>query len=238
MTTSIRAYRPDDRAAVRRIAYDTAYLGNSIAAQYRDFESMADVLTGHYLERESDNALVAERDGRIVGYVLSSRDARMIPSSYRLALRHVLRRGVCFRPGTARFFARAIRDALLDGKRGKQPAFDIDHYAGYTHSNFVPEARGDGICTEMFWHLYDRLVAQGVRGMHAEVFVENKRAISWVTNKLGYRAHGEPYAVPGLRGERGERLHLQLMTRDLESWQIGAWRTRAQRPVLQAEPHR
>lgn len=225
--TLIRAYRPEDRDAVRRIAYDTAWLGKSIAGLYRDFESMADVLTGYYLAHEPENALVAEHSGRVVGYVLSCRDARKVPSLFATSLRHVLTRGVCFRPGTAGFYMNGLRDSLFDGQRGQRPALDLSHYSAHTHSNFVPEMRGDGVCTEMHWHLYDQLKAQGVRGLHAEVFTENQRAMHWVERKLGYSNLGEPYLVPGLRSERGERLHLQLVVRDLTGWEIGAWRTGA-----------
>ena len=48
----IRSYRPEDRAAVRTICFDTGMMGESIASQYADRESFADMFTAHFTDRE------------------------------------------------------------------------------------------------------------------------------------------------------------------------------------------
>jgi hypothetical protein len=40
--------------------------------------------------------------------------------------------------------------------------------------------------------------------------VENARAHAFF-EKVGFRNHGDPSLVPGMRGEGGERLHQQIM---------------------------
>lgn len=218
----IRPYRPQDRDAVRRICFDTALLGDSIIDQYRDFESLADILTSHYTDVEPDYALVAEQDGKVVGYLLACRDVTRVSSPLLIALRHVLLRGVCFRPGTIRFYLRSLWDLLLVLVSEKRPHVDPRLYTCHTHTNFAPGFRGAGISTEMHAHLFDRLKAEGVRGMQAEVIAENAAALSWVQKTLGYRTVGEPYYAMGLRDKNGKRLRIQLIVRELDEWVVGA----------------
>jgi len=217
----IRPYRAEDRPAVRRIAYDTALIGNSIADQYRDFDSLADMLSAYYTDHEPHNALVAERDGQVVGYLLSCLDTQRAITPARYALRHMLLRGVCFRPGTARFYARAARDTLADLTHTGRPRFDLARYPSHTHSNFAAHARGRGLGMQLYLKVFDHLKAQGSPGMHGEVLVENPLMIRWLQDKLGYQLLGQPYHVPGLRGPDGKRLRLQMLTRDLLGWRSG-----------------
>src|SRR3954454_4111982 len=111
---TLRDYEPRDRAAVRRICYETAFMGRSIAMQYRDFESYADMFTGYFTDVEPEHAHVAELDGQVVGYALAALDARKVWTPLRVALRHLFLRGACFRPGTTGFYLRAACDMTHD----------------------------------------------------------------------------------------------------------------------------
>jgi len=59
---------------------------------------------------------------------------------------------------------------------------------------------------------------------------ENASALRWVQAKLGYRAVGEPYYAMGIRGKNGKRLRIQAIIRELDNWEIGAWK-RTPEPV-------
>ncbi len=220
----IRPYRAEDRDAVRRIAYDTALLGESIVDQYRDFESLADILTSHYTDVEPELQQVAEQDGRVVGYLLACRDVTRVTSPFLIALRHVLLRGVCFRPGTFRFYRRSFVDLIASSFGTKRPYLDPKIYASHTHTNFARGFRGAGVSTEMHGYLFDRLKADGVRGLQAEVMAQNTAALRWVQDTLGYSTVGEPYIAPGIRDKDGKRLRIQLIKRELDNWEIGAWK--------------
>jgi GNAT superfamily N-acetyltransferase len=220
----IRPYSPDDRSAVRQISCETAFMGGSIERQYRDVESLADILTAHYTDHEAQNALVAEQDGQVVGYLLSCRDARRVTPPGNYAWKHVFTRGVCFRPGTARFYFLSGLDMIADAFRGGAPKIDFDRYPCHTHSNFKPGWRGGGVGTEMFYRLFDHYKRQGVRGMHAHVMAANTKTLRWAEAKLGYRCHGQPYLVPGLRSEQGQRMRIQMIIRELDHWAPEAWR--------------
>ncbi len=68
----VRRYKPEDRAAIRRICCDTGFLGNPIETIFTDREIFADLFTNPYLNYGADCAWVAEDGGRVVGYLLGS----------------------------------------------------------------------------------------------------------------------------------------------------------------------
>ena len=69
----LRAYRAEDRAAVRRICADTGFLGQSIDPVFEDRELFADYLTGYYTRFEPDALLVCELRGEVRGYLMGCR---------------------------------------------------------------------------------------------------------------------------------------------------------------------
>lgn len=220
----VREYRPEDRDAVRRICFETGLMGETIAEQYGDVESFADMLTAYYTDAEPEGALVAEADGKVVGYMFSCIDSRKTWNPGNIALKHVLLRGLWFRPSTARFYWRGLLDMVLDlFDKAKKPSFDHAHFPSHTHNNLLPEGRGGGLSKEFFHRVFDRLKLGGSRGLHGEVWAANENMVRYL-ERLGYRREGRPYLSPGLRHLDGTRVRIQLMLRDLEDWVPGAWR--------------
>ena len=113
-------------------------MGSSVAAHYRDFESFADMFTSYYTDVEPQHAIVAELDGKVVGYLLSCLDARKVWSPQRIGMRHVLTRGVCFRPGSASLYWRGLADVCADLGKPRRPEFDLARYPRTSH-NLLPE---------------------------------------------------------------------------------------------------
>ena len=70
MSQKIRPYLPSDRQAVRKICCDTGFMGKPIDPIFIDRDAFADFFTRYYTDLESDNALVVEDEGRVVGYLL------------------------------------------------------------------------------------------------------------------------------------------------------------------------
>jgi hypothetical protein len=56
----------------------------------------------------------------------------------------------------------------------------------------------------------DRLKEADSPGCHLLTLIENGRALSFF-EKMGFRKHGEPTLVAGMRGKGGKRLHQQIM---------------------------
>jgi hypothetical protein len=222
---SVRSYQPSDRASLRRICYDTGMMGEPASRYYGDFESFADMFTAYFTDFEPHNIVVAERQGRLVGYTCAALDAERQRSPERYLLRHVLLRGVCFKAGCRPFFLRALRDLLLEGSR-KVPHVDHARYPSQMHINLLAEARHGGTATRMHCQLLDKLHERGSRGVFAEILANNQAVKQWSTRKLGYVLHGEPFLVTATRGPAGERLYNQIIVRSLEDWQPGTWRSR------------
>lgn len=220
----VREYRPEDRDAVRRICFETGLMGDSIVEQYSDLESFADMLTSYYTDAEPEGALVAEVDGKVVGYMLSCLDTKQAWNPGNIAFKHLLLRGLWFRGVTALFYWRGIYDLICDlFRRSKKPAFDLARYPSHTHNNLLPEGRSGGLSKEFFYRVFDRVKLAGSRGLHGEVWSANENMIRYL-GKLGYKRLGEPYLSPGLRYPDGSRVKMQLVVRDLDDWEPGAWR--------------
>lgn len=220
----IRPYRPEDRAAVRTICFDTGMMGESIASQYADRESFAEMFTTHFTDREPEHVVVAEKDGRVVGYMCAALDSRTARSPMTYALKHVLLRGVCFRPGTAGFYWRSAFDLVTDLARSDKPKIDFSRYPSTNHINLLPEARGGGAAFDLFFTAVDGLKERGSPGMHAEALASNTAVAEFITRKLGGEKLGSPYLLPGLRGKNGERVQAQMFVLDLSHYTPGEWK--------------
>jgi ribosomal protein S18 acetylase RimI-like enzyme len=213
----IRAYEPQDRAAVRRICVLTGYMGDPADWLWSDAESFADIFTSYYTDLEPESALVAEDEGRVVGYLLGCVDSRRASDPTAVALRRVVGRWLWLRRGTAGYVWRTVGDALLDALRGRlppRPRFD-ERWPAHLHVDLLPEARGRGVGAALVRRWLGSLRAKEVPGCHLETLAENHRAVAFF-EAMGFRREGEPVRVPGLRSPRGERHHLQLMVQPLD----------------------
>jgi GNAT superfamily N-acetyltransferase len=70
----IRKYQKQDRQAVRDIAWDTAFIGESAEAFFSDKEVLADLLTQYFTDFEPESCFVAESKGEVLGYIIGSVD--------------------------------------------------------------------------------------------------------------------------------------------------------------------
>jgi ribosomal protein S18 acetylase RimI-like enzyme len=210
----IRPYQATDRAAVRSICCATGYLGDPIEPVYRDRESFADLITSYYTDAEPESCLVVDLDGKVVGYLLGCLDSTKAWHAENIALRHVVTRGVAFRPGTAGFYWRSLLDTVSDAARGaaKRPVPDLRSYPGHTHFSVLHEARSLPVVPGLFRSFFKLARERGCHGVHGEVFVENERAMA-MHRALGFTPSGEHWPVPGMRTPSGARMHVQLWLR-------------------------
>lgn len=216
---TIRPYGAADRAAVRHICFVTGFAGSPVDYQWSDEESFADMFSGYYTDREPESAFVAEVDGRVRGYLLGCRDSAKAWSPVAPAVRHALRRGLAFRPGTAGFIWRAVADAVGDRVRhGTRPSdFDFvdPRYPAHLHINLLPEIRGRGAGARLVDAWLDVLRAEGAPGCFLQTLYENTNAIRFFES-MGFRRHGDPLLLPGERTPTGARVHDQTMVRPLD----------------------
>jgi RimJ/RimL family protein N-acetyltransferase len=214
----IRPYEARDRAAVRRVCFVTGYMGEPVAWQWRDAESFADIFSGYYTDREPASALVVEIDGEVSGYLLGCVDTTKVWDVGRVAARHIVRRGIALRPGTAGVVWRTVLDAGRDLRSGRvtreQLEFSDPRWPAHLHIDLLQRARGKGAGRILVTTWLDSLRALGVPGCHLQTMAENTGALAFF-EALGFIRHGEPVLTPGLRARDGGRLHVQAMTLDL-----------------------
>lgn len=211
----MRAYRPEDRPAVRRICVETGYMGDPITWRWRDAESFADLFTGWYTDHEPESALVADAGGEVVGYLLGCRDSRRATPSAEVLRRHLLRRGLLVRPGTAGVVWRTLADAARARLRGDALDRPFDPaFPAHLHIDLLPGARGGGVGRRLMTRWLDTLRAEGVPGCHLGTWAENAAAIAFFES-TGFRREGPPQPMLGMRSPAGARHHTQLMVQDL-----------------------
>jgi len=132
--------------------------------------------------------------------------------------RHVLRRGIAFRPGTAGFIWRSLADIVRDTATRRVDPRELDfsdpRFPAHLHIDLLPVARGKGAGRRLITTWLDSLRARGVPGCHLGTFAENTGAIAFFET-MGFVRHGAPMVAPGFRTSTGARMHEQVMVQSL-----------------------
>lgn len=163
----IRPYEPRDRAAVREIAWQTAFMGKPGDAFITDRVLLEDLLTKYFTDYEPASCFVAESGGSVAGYLLGALDERMVGKTALKAF------GLRF---FARFFARDFfhpRNFLLLVRliisfcRGEFRGEDFyREYPAVLHINLKGPFRGKGIGSRLIKAYLDLLREKKVAGVH------------------------------------------------------------------------
>ena len=207
---TVRPYRDADRDDVRRVCYETGFMGESVDWYWRDYESFVD-RTSYYTDVEPESAFVVDDDGAVVGFLFGCVDSSRAPSPRVSVTRQLVRRQLLLRPGTAGFFWRAIADTL---RHPTVPSGELEdaRWPAHLHIDLLPAARGAGMGRALMHAWLDRLRALRVPGCHLTTLAENTRAIAFF-GRMGFEPHGPPTLLPGMRTRAGERMHQQIMVR-------------------------
>lgn len=210
---TVRSYRATDREAVRLIAYQTGYLGESADGYWRDFTSFADIWTSYYTDREPESVFVAEGRSGVVGYLVGCVDSARAPTPAAALARQVIRRALLLRPGTAGFLWRSLWDAALQ-RQSPTGVLNDPRWPSHLHMNLLREARGRGVGAELVKAWFSRLREVGSPGCHLATLAENTTALAFF-DRMGFLRLGAPMLVPGMRLPSGGRMHLQLMAKEI-----------------------
>ena len=164
----VRSYRPSDRPAIRKICADTGFLGQPIDPVFEDRELFADYLTAYYTDAEPESAVVCERDGEVMGYVLGSR----LPKAKKAyEARHLP--GLVVR-GLWRYFTKPYSAAsrkyvkwILTQARKEVPFTPPD--MPHIHINILGPAKSVPITRRMIDHYFDHLVRCGEKAVYGQI---------------------------------------------------------------------
>lgn len=209
----LRPYAAADRAVIRRICFDTGYMGEP-EWQWRDPESYADLFTSYYTDAEPQSALVAERNGVVEGYLLGCVDSTKAWSEASIFLRLMRKRWIALRPSTAGFVWRSFADVVNDGFHRRLPPASVhdERWPAHLHIDLLGSIRGRGVGAALLRMWLARLDELGVPGCHVQTLAENERAIG-AFESVGFERRGRVVPAPGRRTPEGGRCHVQLLVR-------------------------
>ena len=227
----VRRYRPRDRAAIRRIILTSGFRGRPTSRFLEDDAVVLTLFMDYYLRYEPDSCFVAERAGRVVGYILGCKDTRRY------------HRTVLCRYGP-RLVARLLLRALTGGFRRmasyrtiwwaltraghELPVTDLRRFPAHLHVGVARELRGGRgravyICLVRLGDaLFQHLRAAGVAGVHGQIpEPENQDYISnRVLTLYGFKLiEVRPFSL--WTRLTGERWFFKLLELDLRSPRTG-----------------
>lgn len=211
--TTIRLFQPNDRAALIEL-FGRAGADSPSGELWGDGESERAVYLDPYVEHCSESLYLAERDGRLVGYLTGCRDSASMPSEDELFSRAISSPRVMLRPRAIRFFARAMMDTAGAKRRGEPVSaggLDDARWPAHLHINLAPEARGTGAAAGLMSAWLEQLDQVGSPGCFLQTLVENRRAVRFF-EKSGFTSYGPTPLVPGIRYQ-GRRMHQLTMVR-------------------------
>lgn len=182
----IRTYQEADREAIRQLCCDTGFLGRPVEPLFQDRELFADLFTKAYLDHQPEWALVAEVDGRVVGYLLGA-----VSRHFELALLHSgfqTAAKMLFRLATGRYAHHPrseefVRWLLTVGFR-EQPKHPPN--SAHLHWDIERGFHGRGI-TLRLWQVFEKkLRAAGIRHCYGAFFSYRRRRPEMVYARYGF----------------------------------------------------
>lgn len=186
MKLRIRQYSPADRQAVREICCATGFMGDPIDPVFCDHDAFADFFTRYYTDYEPENALVAEHDGRIVGYLLGGLDYRRCG---RRQLWLMLTRTVpkvIGRIVIGRYNRASLRYIgwFLFRAAGETPK-PVDS-AAHFHINLLPDYRSGHAGRRLIFPFMNRVARIGMKGVFGQMQVYPDRRNEKIFQRYGF----------------------------------------------------
>ncbi|HTZ11701.1 MAG TPA: GNAT family N-acetyltransferase [Candidatus Margulisiibacteriota bacterium] len=182
---TIRKFSLQDRAGLRRISCDTAFLGKERGKFFFDDEILADALTIYFTDYEPQSSFVAVASNRVVGYITGAKDARAMGRIFSQSILPGLiikafRRGVFFSRRNLRFFWYCLISLL----RGEFRAPDFSSgFPAILHINLDKDFRGEGVGSQLIARYLQYLREEGISGVHLGTLSEGA---SIFFTKLGF----------------------------------------------------
>jgi ribosomal protein S18 acetylase RimI-like enzyme len=182
---AVRSYLPSDRAAVHRIAADTAFFGEPVETFLDDRRVFIDSFAAYYTDQEPEHSWVACANRETVGFLLGCVDTSRQRAWFNKALPGLLwraMRGVyCVGKRTLRYTMEITRAAL----RQEFTHVDLTAYPAHLHINLDMHWRGLGLGRRLIEAYLNQLRQLRVEGVHLETTSLNKAACH-LYEKVGF----------------------------------------------------
>ena len=210
---SVRPYRPEDRAVVRRICADTGFLGKPIDPVFEDRELFADFLTAPYTDAEPENCFVLEgANGAVEGFLTASSNpgrrrgylARSLLPWLGRAMRGFLG---CYGPATRKYLLWLL-------VRGRRETPNAPSKAAHFHINLLPEVRSVAAVRSLIDVFLEAMALRGVRCVYGQIVTRDDRRGERMFARYGFRVTDRK-KVTKFRDYAQEEVYLCTVVKDL-----------------------
>ena len=160
----IRSFKEDDRAPLRKLCADTAFMGEPVERFCPDRELFADWACSYYTDYEPESIFVAEYENQLCGYVMGAKDESRYRKASAELSRPCLNRALgrlLFEPSSRRLLLSLVK-SFMSGEF-KRPDFSR-HYPAHLHINVDKAFRGSGIGSMLMNRFEDYLRSSKVYG--------------------------------------------------------------------------
>ncbi|NYJ25248.1 GNAT family N-acetyltransferase [Leifsonia shinshuensis] len=180
--SSIRPYRPADRADVYDICVRTGASGGDARGLYSVDDLIPDVFAGPYLEYQPDLAFVVDTGERVAGYVLAAADSVAFADWYDahwlpgFRERYPLEKAPTPKEREAIGFGLDQHEAIVP---------EVDRFPAHLHIDVLPELQGQGFGRRLIRELLAALRQRGVPGVFLRMSPANTGAMAFY-RRLGF----------------------------------------------------
>ncbi|MFQ5952508.1 MAG: GNAT family N-acetyltransferase [Candidatus Omnitrophota bacterium] len=164
----IRELQDKDRLDVRRISCETAFLKEAGSGLFDDDEILADALTAYFTDYEPGSCFVAEKDGKVIGYIIGSKNTTAMAKTFKFRIAPKLllksiRRGLFLKRGAWIFLLHCLASFL----KGEFWVPDLSkEYPATLHINIDEDFRGLRLGTRLIEYYLGFLREKGIKGVH------------------------------------------------------------------------
>ena len=171
----IRRYRPEDREAVREVFRAGGQRGEPLRNYIEEEEIPLALFACYHMDYEPECCLVAEAEGRIVGYALCSADTRRYNATVALRIFPRLLGRVLWRLVTMRYRETSTFRVILwfvTRSWREIPEAPLDRYPAHMHVTLSRDYRGFRLGPMIVDAAYNLLRSRGVIGVQGVVIEE------------------------------------------------------------------
>ena len=215
----VRLFEEKDRKLIRAICRQTGQKGNPARLFFEDEEIVPMIFADYYMDYEPESCLVAEVDGRVVGYMLACKDTRRCN---RVLLTRIYPR-VCLRI-LLKIFTFQYREKQTYKtlwwiiSRSWREAFHppLEKYPGHAHFNIESAYRGLGLGQRLSLATRQHMCESGIRGSHCLIREEERddKLSTFLCRESGYKILNIKRSTVWEK-VTGKKWYAKLLVRDL-----------------------
>lgn len=184
---SIIIFKSGDKHRVREIAWNTAFQGTMPQRTKIDKNLLADLLTLYYTKLEPESILVADLNGRVVGYIMGSiKPRRFRKKIVQLFLSTILTKIIFGRYKKIQRTLPLLLFIVFGLMKGERDPKTEDEYPAHLHINIEGEYQRSGLGSQLMSAWLQYLGKKRVNGIHLSTISPNKKAISFF-EKWGFK---------------------------------------------------